>query len=149
MVPNKTYTVVTEIDGNSSITSNRQRGMTLVEITLVIAVMLGLISVLLIGFDAYKAGANRANCIQNVVVVQKAVRSYSNLSEVAPGDIVSDFKDRLIGPGKMIEAVIPCPAGGHYTFNSTNSSGDTVPTIGDLYLNCSLGDHTPKNSTSW
>ena len=56
-----------------------QAGMTLIEITLVIAVLLGLISVLFIGVAAYKKGSDRAKCILNIATVQKAVRCFSGV----------------------------------------------------------------------
>jgi hypothetical protein len=49
-----------------------QAGLTLIEVTLVIAVLLGLISVLFIGVSAYKEGSNRSKCILNISNVQKA-----------------------------------------------------------------------------
>ena len=63
----------------------KQAGLTLIEVTLVIAVLLGLISVLFIGVSAYKEGSNRSKCILNISNVQKAVRSYQNLYEVNNG----------------------------------------------------------------
>ncbi len=64
-------------------------GMTLIEVTLVIAVLLGLISVLFIGVKAYKRGSDRAKCILNVSTLQKAVRSYQNLYELEEGDALA------------------------------------------------------------
>ena len=118
--------------------------MTLVEVSLVIAVMLGLISVLLIGFKAYKAGADRATCIQNIGTVQKAMRSYSNLSGNFPGDTVPGLQSEIIGPDKFLNELSPCPGGGTYTF-----SGDTIIDTGDLFMDCSIGDHVPTVTKGW
>ena len=67
--------------------------MTLIEVTLVISVLLTLTSILFVGIVAYKKGTDRAHCIQNIARVQKAVRSYGNLSGLGPGDSITDLKD--------------------------------------------------------
>jgi type II secretory pathway pseudopilin PulG len=123
---------------------SQARGMTLIEVTLVIAVLLGLISVLMIGATAFKKGSNRALCIQNLATVQKSMRSYSNLHAKGPGDVVTDLKVQFIGPGKFIGNVTPCPGSGTYSFG-----GDTISLAGDLYMTCSIADHVPKNATGW
>ena len=106
--------------------------------------MLGLISVLLIGFKAYKAGADRATCIQNIATVQKAMRSYSNISGSFPGDTVPDVQNEIIGPDKFLNALSPCPAGGTYSF-----AGDTIVNVGDLFMDCSISDHEPLIVNGW
>lgn len=118
--------------------------MTLIEVTLVIAVLLGLISILILGVTAFKKGSNRALCIQNLSTVQKSMRSYSNLHGKRPGEVVTDLKDEFIGPDKFILTVSPCPGNGTYSFG-----GDTIPVAGDLYMTCSIADHVPKNATGW
>lgn len=128
----------------------KQAGLTLIEVTLVIAVLLGLISVLFIGVSAYREGSNRANCILNISNVQKAVRSYQNLYElVGPtedeeGDALA--QTLIIGTGLMLEQTPTCPSNGTYTF------GDEVPAIGEAYLTCSLAStkqHEPTSTTGW
>lgn len=122
----------------------QQSGLTLIEVTLVIAVLLGLISVLFIGVAAYKKGSDRAKCVLNISTVQKAARSYQNLYELKMGDdlAVAD----IAGAGKMIESTPVCPADGSYTF------GTTVPSAGSTYLTCSLGSsdgHQPSSTAGW
>ncbi len=56
-----------------------QRGLTLIEITLVVGVLLGLISVLFIGVSAYKEGSNRSKCLLTSSSVQKAMRARQNM----------------------------------------------------------------------
>ncbi len=122
----------------------KQAGLTLIEVTLVIAVLLGLISVLFIGVSAYREGSNRANCILNISNVQKAVRSYQNLYELSVGGGLTSAT--LIGTGKMLETTPTCPSAGTYTF------GTTVPTVGTAYLTCSLSatkNHVPSSTTGW
>lgn len=122
----------------------KQAGLTLIEVTLVIAVLLGLISVLFIGVSAYREGSNRAKCILNISNVQKAVRSYQNLYELSVGGTLASTT--LIGTGKMLETTPSCPSSGTYTY------GTTVPAVGTAYLTCSLSsssNHVPTSTTGW
>ena len=120
--------------------TKKQAGLTLIEITLVIAVLLGLISVLFIGVTAYKEGSNRSKCILNISNVQKAVRSYQNLYEKDVADAL--LTATIAGKGKMLETVPTCPSAGTYTF------GTTVPAVGTAYLSCGIADHTPNGGTA-
>ncbi|MEC5127942.1 type II secretion system protein [Verrucomicrobiales bacterium BCK34] len=126
--------------------NNKQAGLTLIEVTLVIAVLLGLISVLFIGVSAYKEGSNRAKCILNISNVQKAVRSYQNLYELSVASTLA--KATIIGTGKMLESDPACSSGGTYTYATA------VPAIGTAYLTCSLAgtdnsQHNPSSLTGW
>ena len=122
----------------------KQAGLTLIEVTLVIAVLLGLISVLFIGVSAYKEGSNRAKCILSISNVQKAVRSYQNLYEKVPGDAL--LKATITGTGTFLETEPTCPSAGTYTW------GTTIPDVGLAYIECSLAgtkDHVPQATTGW
>lgn len=119
----------------------KQAGLTLIEVTLVIAVLLGLISVLFIGVSAYREGSNRAKCILNISNVQKAVRSYQNLYEKAVADTLAS--STIIGTGKMLETTPTCPSSGTYTF------GSAIPAVGTAYLTCSISDHNPASTSGW
>lgn len=122
----------------------KQAGLTLIEVTLVIAVLLGLISVLFIGVSAYKEGSNRSKCILNISNVQKAVRSYQNLYEKNIGDTVD--KTTIAGPGKLLETEPECPSEGVYTWSAT------IPAVGIAHLTCSLGtsrQHEPTATAGW
>ena len=127
--------------------NNKQAGLTLIEVTLVIAVLLGLISVLFIGVSAYKEGSNRAKCILNISNVQKAVRSHQNLYELAPGGAL--VKATIIGTGKMLESDPACSStGGAYTYL------EVVPAVGTAYVTCALAgtdskQHNPASVTGW
>lgn len=121
-----------------------QKALTLIEVTLVIAVLLGLISVTFVGVLAYKQGSNRAMCIQNVSSVQKAMRSYCNFNELNPGDPISDLHGKLITEGKFFSHEPDCPSGGTYTFVE-----GTVPAVGALYITCSITDHVPASTGGW
>jgi len=124
----------------------KQAGLTLIEVTLVIAVLLGLISVLFIGVSAYKEGSNRAKCILNITNCQKAVRSYQNMYEKSVGNTLT--KGVLVGSGKMLENELLCPSGGVYSW------AGTIPVIGTAYLTCNYATgteaaHIPAATTGW
>ncbi len=122
-------------------------GLTLIEVTLVIAVLLGLISVLFIGVSAYKRGSDRAKCLMNASMVQKAVRSYSNLFELNAGAPLV-HSSTIVGPGGMFDADPLCPEYGAYVWETT------VPALGSPYIDCSDPNnsgvyHYPQNTSGW
>jgi competence protein ComGC len=119
-------------------------GLTLVEITLVIAVLLMMITVLFLGVNAYKKGSDRALCIQTISTVQKAVRSYANLNALSTGVSVANLKDQIIAPDGFITAEPECRGGGTYSFG-----GDVIPLPGVAYMSCSISDHLPSGTSSW
>ncbi|MEC5129447.1 type II secretion system protein [Verrucomicrobiales bacterium BCK34] len=135
-----------------------RRGFTLIEITLVIAVLLGLISVLFVGAASYKEGTNRAKCIMTIATVQKAVRSYQNLNELEPGDTLNFHS--LVGEERLIEYITPCGSqaplppelGAADSFAASGYIGmGMVPESGIPYLSCMVADlgHVPDTSSSW
>ena len=124
----------------------KQAGLTLIEITLVIAVLLGLISVLFIGVSAYKEGSNRAKCILNITNAQKAVRSYQNMYEKSIGSTLT--LATIVGSGKMLETTPTCPSGGTYT------AAGVIPVIGTAYITCNYetgteAAHIPASTSGW
>jgi len=119
-------------------------GLTLIEMTLVVAVLLLLITVLFIGASAYSEGTNRASCILNISNLQKAAQAYQNVYELVPGNSLSSTW--LVGPGKFVETAPVCKSGGTYSYATT------VPPVGTAYLTCSLGaggGHVPQSTTGW
>ncbi|MBC7980205.1 MAG: type II secretion system protein [Armatimonadetes bacterium] len=126
------------------------RGMTLLELTVVIMVLLALISVLFVGAQAWKRGSDRALCIINIQQVQKGVRSFSNLYGHSPGEGVPGLQMRVIGLGKFVESSPSCPSAGSYTYGPTFGA-DTIPPVGEVYLKCSLATsgHVPSNVADW
>ena len=126
-------------------------GMTLLEMTVVIMVLLTLITVLFFGAQAWKRGSDRALCIIHIQNVQKGVRSYSNLYGFQPGSNAPNLQSRIIGLGRFIENTPVCPGGGNYTFGQANGQ-DTIPPMGTLYMECSLSttfDHVPLVTPDW
>ncbi len=126
-------------------------GMTLLEMTVVILVLLSLITVLFFGAQAWKRGSDRALCIIHIQNVQKGVRSYANLYGFSPGGSAPNLQSRVIGLGRFIETTPVCPGNGSYTFGQSYGA-DTVPPLGTLYLECSLAttdQHVPVASPDW
>ena len=59
-------------------------GMTLLELTVVILVLLSLISILFVGARAWKKGSDRSANIMNIRNTQQAMRGHQNMKELAP-----------------------------------------------------------------
>jgi prepilin-type N-terminal cleavage/methylation domain-containing protein len=114
----------------------RQRGTTLIELSVVIAVILLLVGVLFIGVTAWKNGSNTAACIVNLASIQKAVRGYQNMNSLNSGAALA--VDTLTTAG-FWSAAPTCPGAGTYTF------GSTIPAAGAAYATCSLAasGHAP------
>ena len=128
-------------------------GLTLLEISVIILVILAITSMLFIGVQAWKRGSDRAACILNIRLSQLAVRSYANSNDLDPGvDTTLSSKpvnlpSELIGPGKYIPNPPTCPGGGLYTMG-----GNVIPQAGSLYLSCSLAGsngHVPDEYGMW
>lgn len=132
--------------------SRNTRGMTLLELTMVILVLLSLISVLFVGAQAWKRGSDRTLCIMNIQNVQKGIRSFSNLYGHSPGTSVPGLQMRVIGLGRFVEKTPTCPSsGGEYSFGA-DFGPDTIPPIGEVYMKCSLAvgsGHSPSNTADW
>lgn len=116
----------------------RQDGTTLIELSVVIAVLLLLVGVLFIGMAAWKSGTNAAACIVNLSSIQKAVRGYQNLSGLAQGSALT--MAALTSAGFWSSTPI-CPGGGTYT------PLGTVPSPGIAYMTCSITGHAPSTTT--
>ena len=126
-------------------------GMTLLEMTVVILVLMTLISTLFFGAQAWKRGSDRALCIIHIQAAQKAVRSYSNLYGYSPGDTAANLQTQVFGLGRFIESTPICPGNGTYSYGQTYGS-DTIPPVGELYLQCTLkptDQHEPPVHTDW
>ncbi|MAS92993.1 MAG: hypothetical protein CMO55_07320 [Verrucomicrobiales bacterium] len=121
-----------------------RKGFTLIEITLVVAVLLGLISVLYLGVNEFKKGSNRALCIQNVANIQQATRSYCNMNNLDPGDFTTELEDKVINNPGFFPKTPFCPAGGEYTYVS-----EKVPDVGTPFAKCSIEEHVPRKTDSW
>ncbi|MDZ4288823.1 MAG: type II secretion system protein [Prosthecobacter sp.] len=103
-------------------------GMTLIEISLVIALLLGLIAVVFLGIGSYRQGADKAKCKMQLAAVQKAVRAGSNFQNLDVGGALVDTD--VFGAGLLMNAEPVCPSAGTYTWLAV------VPAIGVPYGNC-------------
>jgi hypothetical protein len=128
-----------------------QSGMTLFELTVVIMVLLLMITILLFGARAWKRGSDRTMCIVHIHNVQKGVRAYSNFFGLNPGESTPNLQNNIIGLGRFVETLPECPGGGDYTLGGIHGS-DTIPPMGVLYMDCSLGtseQHAPLTTVDW
>ena len=126
-------------------------GMTLLELTVVILVLMTLVTTLFFGAQAWKRGSDRALCIIHIQNVQKGMRSYSNLYGFSPGSAAPNLQSQIIGLGRFIENPPVCPGDGNYTFGQTYGV-NTVPPLGELYMECSLASdqqHLPAVTPDW
>jgi prepilin-type N-terminal cleavage/methylation domain-containing protein len=116
----------------------RQRGTTLIELSVVIAVILLLVGVLFIGIQAWRDGANKSACLVNMSSIQKAVRGYQNVNLLNVGDAVTGANLTTAG---YFGALPTCPVGATaYTLLGT------VPAQGTPYAVCastSAAAHNP------
>jgi type II secretory pathway pseudopilin PulG len=121
--------------------------MTLLEMTVVILVLLAMVTLLFIGGQAWKRGADRALCLVNLEMMQKAVRSYSNLYEHNPGENVPGLKDQLIGSGRFFDQEPMCPSAGAYQF----PMADQIPPLGTPYITCTWASfgHEVDGRSDW
>ena len=127
--------------------NTKKSGMTLIELTVVILVLLSLISILFVGARAWKRGSDRAGCIMNIRNVQQGMRSYQNMNGHTAGDTVTGAQLEIIGPGKFVETTPTCPSSGSY-----NIGGTLLPNVGTLYMTCSLSmaeKHVPTLHSDW
>jgi prepilin-type N-terminal cleavage/methylation domain-containing protein len=118
----------------------RQRGTTLIELSVVIAVLLLLVGVLFIGITAWKDGANKSACILNISASQKALRGYQNMN---PGISAAPAITDLVSAGFFGAAPV-CPAAGTYTYASI--------AVGTAFSTCSLASskgHAPVSTVNW
>jgi prepilin-type N-terminal cleavage/methylation domain-containing protein len=120
----------------------RQRGTTLIELSVVIAVLLLLVGVLFIGITAWKNGANTAACIINLSSIQKAARGYANMNQLNTG---APLVVATLTTAGFWGTVPVCPAAGTYTPMTT------VPSQGTAYMSCSISGHAPStaNLANW
>jgi prepilin-type N-terminal cleavage/methylation domain-containing protein len=117
-------------DSKTNTKQARQRGTTLIELSVVIAVLLLLVGVLFIGITAWKNGANKAACLVSISSIQKAVRGYENMNGLAVGAACTTAN--IAGPGLYFATMPKCPSGTAYT------AGTTVPADGIAWAKCTV-----------
>src|SRR5260370_4539061 len=118
----------------------RKRGTTLIELSVVIAVILLLVGVLFIGIQAWRDGANKSACLVNLSSIQKAVRGYQNVNLLNPGDGCTTAQ--LITAG-YFGAMPTCPVGA-----TAYTPLCTVPAHGVPYAVCASASAAAHNPTA-
>src|SRR6516165_10096477 len=101
-----------------------QSGTTLIELSVVIAVILLLVGVLFIGVTGWKNAANRAACLVNIATIQKAVRSYQN-SNIGSTTVPAN---ELINEGYFAADPV-CPANGAVYTPDLAAAAITIPAV--------------------
>jgi prepilin-type N-terminal cleavage/methylation domain-containing protein len=119
----------------------RQRGTTLIELSVVIAVLLLLVGVLFIGITAWKNGANKAACLVSISSIQKAVRGYENMNGLAVGGGCTAAN--IAGPGLFFATMPKCPSGVAYTVLAV------VPADGIQWATCPTHPLTSAQTANW
>jgi len=116
----------------------RERGTTLIELSVVIAVILLLVGVLFIGVTAWRNSANKAACLVNLSSIQKAGRGYQNAHLLNVGDA---FASTDLQTDKYFGATLPtCPvAANKYTWVTT------IPDVDTPFATCADAAHVPVN----
>ena len=108
-------------------------GMTLLELTVVILVLLSLISILFIGARAWKKGSDRSASLITIRNVQQAVRSFANMNNKNEGDAVASTD--IFGAGKFVSTdptTISHPGGAGLAYVVADAT--KIPATGVLYL---------------
>lgn len=139
----------------------RLRGLSILELTVVVAILLALVSVLFIGCRAWKRGSDRASCVLALRNVQVATRSYQNMYGYDYGghpyaeNGTQDIAEHLHSKGYIEDGLYQqargatlCEAGGSYS----RVLPDIFPPAGQLYLSCSLSGpelHLPISHADW
>lgn len=134
-------------------------GMTLIEITVVILVLLTLISVLFIGASIYKKGADRAACILNIRNIHQAVRADQNLTNKTADGVNGTGGTSLDLPNVIFssdtveryltEPTCPTDAGVYSATARYPQTGIAAVTCSTNGLNLGLGDHFPADVSGW
>jgi type II secretory pathway pseudopilin PulG len=136
-------------------------GLTTLELTVVVSVLLTLAAIMMFGAQAWRRGVDRTSCLLTIRNVQTSVRAYQNLYGYAPGTMpAADRGTQSIIEHLMLKGYISedthhavavahaCPGSGHYRIPQE----DVFPLDGELYLSCSLEDteeHRLTRRGSW
>jgi type II secretory pathway pseudopilin PulG len=140
-----------------------RNGMTLLEITVTISILLSMIAILMVATRTWKRGGDRSGCILNLRNFQMSMRCYQNLygytygSQPNAENGTQNIADHLYEKGYISDrlhaqanGLKTCPAGGTYTA----SSPTTFPSMGTLFLKCSLAEQenhkpNPAKTAEW
>ena len=126
----------------------RKSGMTLLELTVVILVLLSLIAILFIGARAWKRGSDRAGCLMNIRNMQQAMRGDQNMRNSAPGG-TGLVAENIIGTAGYIANAPLCPTDKVTAY--TIAAPGNYPALGVIYAACAqateAANHNPTGAT--
>jgi len=160
--PQTTTTTTTTTYNNMKLTQNKKLkpGMTLIELTVVIIVLLTLITVLFFAGTAYIKASNRTACLANQATIHKGVRGYQSLKQKDTTDtltIADVSSDGYLGDTtKML-----CPTNDASYSITANfpAQGVRAAICGDGTYGGAAGDafvagadpelHIPKDYSNW
>ena len=118
------------------------KGLTLLEVTVVILVLLTFVSILFVGARAWKRGADRAANVTNIRNAQQAARGHQNMGNLPIG---ATLTEAMIygqdGTTKYLKKPEP-PAPAIVTYAGLG----TVPPIGELWLQASYQDEAAETA---
>ncbi|WP_367874815.1 hypothetical protein [Luteolibacter sp. Populi] len=129
-------------------TSKRASGMTLLELTVVILVLLSLISILFVGARAWKKGSDRAANIMNIRNAQQAVRAHQNMQGLLEGTPIAETA--IFGDGTAAnQGYLKKPTPPSADIAPAYEFDPLIPIIGDLYITNAIGnpDYAPASDT--
>jgi prepilin-type N-terminal cleavage/methylation domain-containing protein len=121
---------------NNTHNMKRKSGMTLLELTVVILVLLSLISILFVGARAWKKGSDRSANIMNIRNCQQAMRGEQNMKSLNAGASFTQTQlEAYIKYPAAIGTAVTYTAGTAITADSANPAAD----IAHLWLQPSTG----------
>lgn len=128
-------------------------GMTLIELTVVILVLLSLISVLFVGARAWMRGSDRANAALLIRNAQQGCRAQCNIagvltpargSSAEPYVAITDetLAGSVFGSGRFVETgeadgIVPGHPVSGVTFGFTADAGESNPPLETMYITSS------------
>ena len=110
------------------------RGMTLIEITLVITILLSLATIIFLGVASFNKGSARAKCVLQQAKLHKMALAYANLNQLNLGDSAPDLITTLVNDTYIPQTPL-CPDTGNYTFLSS------IPRQAEHFVTCSMANH--------
>ena len=126
-----------------------QSGTTLIELSVVIAVLLLLATVLFIGVAGWKKGANQAASIVTIATIQKAIRGYENMNQLNDG--AAGYTIANLVPNYFAAAPIdPATNAAYGDIGHIPNPGEVFATSGDAGVNAQLAAMKANGTTaSW
>lgn len=110
---------------------NVEFGITLIEITVVIVTILGLIAVTFIGASAYVNNAHRATCILQQDQLYKTILGHSRINDEPLKKDVEYYSESIANG--LFPATMTCPrSGGGYTIFADDTLQDLIISCNDF-----------------